>query len=64
MLNLKHVIIIGGRTENDKIRWKQDESNIELFWKRNFYPCLQSVANDLHKKGLVESGEYLIEIDW
>jgi hypothetical protein len=36
----------------------------KLFWDRNFYPELQTVANDLHSRGLVEAGDYLIEIDW
>jgi hypothetical protein len=35
-----------------------------LFWERNFYPELQAVANDLHSRGLVEAGDYLIEIEW
>jgi hypothetical protein len=51
-------------TEEGKLNWNQDKSHIDLFWKRNFYPCLQSVANDLHKNGLIESGNYLIEINW
>lgn len=37
---------------------------LNLFWERNFYPCIYEVANDLHKKGLIESGEYVINIDW
>ena len=37
---------------------------IEHFWYRNFYPCLQTVANDLYKKGLLEEGDYAINIDW
>ena len=36
----------------------------ELFWVRNFYPDFQTVANDLYKKGLIDAGEYLINIDW
>ena len=44
--------------------WCEDIGHINLFWERNFYPCLQSVANDLHKRGLIEAGEYSIEIDW
>lgn len=36
----------------------------DLFWGRNFYPDVQMVANDLHAKGLIEAGEYAIEIDW
>ena len=36
----------------------------QLWWKRNFYPDVQMVANDLHAKGLLEAGDYLIDIDW
>lgn len=35
-----------------------------LFWERNFYPDLQTVANDLYNKGLIEAGDYTINIDW
>jgi hypothetical protein len=38
--------------------------NIELCWERNFYPCLDMVVNDLYKKGLIEEGEYVINIDY
>jgi hypothetical protein len=44
--------------------WCEDIGHINMFWERNFYPCLQSVANDLHKKGLIEAGDYAIKIDW
>lgn len=37
---------------------------IGLFWDRNFYPDIETVANDLHKKGLIEAGKYKINIDW
>lgn len=37
---------------------------LEIFYDRNFYPHLQTVANDLHKKGLIESGDYTININW
>lgn len=40
------------------------ESSIRLFWERNFYPDLEVIANDLYKKGLIEEGEYYIDIDW
>lgn len=36
----------------------------ELFWERNFYPDVQMVANDLHARGLIETGNYVIDIDW
>jgi len=40
------------------------ESSLEIFWERNFYPDIHTVANDLHKKGLIESDTYIINIDW
>jgi hypothetical protein len=43
---------------------RHDQWAIDLWWDRNFYPCLETVANDLHRKGLLEAGEYLINIDW
>lgn len=36
----------------------------KLFWERNFYPCIEILANDLYKKRLIEEGEYIIDIDW
>jgi hypothetical protein len=41
-----------------------DQWGIDLWWERNFYPDLQTVANDLHLKGLIEAGNYTIDIDW
>jgi len=35
-----------------------------LFWERNFYPDIQHIVNDLCNKGLLEAGEYTINIDW
>jgi hypothetical protein len=35
-----------------------------LFWERNFYPNVYMVANDLYEKGLIEAGDYVINIDW
>lgn len=37
---------------------------IEMFWERNFYPDINILANDLHAKGLIEAGDYTIDIDW
>ena len=39
-------------------------SAITMWWERNFYPDVQMVANDLHAKGLIEAGDYEINIDW
>ena len=44
---------------NDQSVW-----SVGLWWKRNFYPHIQMIANDLHKKGLIEAGQYTIKIDW
>lgn len=38
--------------------------DIKLWWERNFYPDIQTIANDLYKKGLIVAGEYVIKIDW
>lgn len=45
--------------ENQMYEWEN-----KLFWERNFYPSIYTLANDLHSKGLLEAGEYLINIDW
>lgn len=38
--------------------------SLRLWWERNFYPDIQMIANDLYEKGLIEKGDYIIEIDW
>jgi hypothetical protein len=38
--------------------------SLPLWWKRNFYPHVSMIINDLHAKGLIEKGDYVIEIDW
>ncbi len=45
---------------------KEENSNWELrlFWDRNFYPHVSMIVNDLHKQGLLEAGEFAINIDW
>ena len=42
----------------------EDKRFVDMFWDRNFYPDIQMVANDLHAKGLIPAGEYMINIDW
>jgi hypothetical protein len=37
---------------------------LNLFWERNFYPDIGMIINDLHTKGLLEKGDYIINIDW
>ena len=52
------------RDVKQKIQNQSADYELDLFWSRNFYPNLQMVANDLHAKGLIPKGEYVIEIDW
>jgi hypothetical protein len=42
----------------------EDYFDNSLFWERNFYPHLEMIVNDLHSKGLLEEGRYMIDIDW
>jgi hypothetical protein len=43
---------------------KEDERFLDLFWERNFYPSVEMLINDLYSKGLLEEGDYQINIDW
>lgn len=43
---------------------EEDARSVSMFWERNFYPDISMIANDLHAKGLLEAGEYTINIDW
>lgn len=52
------------RDPKQKIRGQKYDWELTLFWERNFYPDLYTVANDLHAKGLLPAGEYVINIDW
>ena len=51
------------RDPKKKIKGEAD-FGLSLWWERNFYPDVQAVANDLHAKGLLPAGEYVIDIDW
>jgi hypothetical protein len=55
------------RDPNKKLESEDEwdrEHGLAMWWERNFYPDFQMVANDLHAKGLLEAGEYAIDIDW
>lgn len=43
---------------------RSDDLALELFWERSFYPSQAMVLNDLHARGLLPAGEYMITIDW
>lgn len=48
---------------NTTDKWDR-ENGLSMWWDRNFYPNVQMVANDLHEKGLIPAGDYVIDIDW
>jgi len=54
------------RDPNQKLSGKeyQKDWSLGLWWGRNFYPKVDMIINDLHEKGLLDAGEYGIEIDW
>lgn len=52
------------RDPKQPLEGQKYDFDLSLWWDRNFYPDLQTVANDLHAKGLLEAGEYKINIDW
>ena len=54
-----------GWLARDPALWKGSPKwHREMYWERNFYPHVDMVLNDLHAKGLLPAGEYVIEIDW
>ena len=48
----------------DTLKYFDSEFANRLFWVRNFYPDVSMIVMDLHSKGLLEEGEYVIAIDW
>lgn len=52
------------RDPDQPLKDQTREWELKLFWDRNFYPDIQTVANDLFEKGLIEAGDYVIDIDW
>lgn len=45
-------------------RENPNDHGLGLWWDRNFYPHVDMIINDLHSKGLLEAGDYEINIDW
>lgn len=41
-----------------------DSYSLQLWWYRNFYPHIDMVLNDLYKRGIIDEGDYTIDIDW
>lgn len=58
------------RDPKQRLNGKPDDEHhcsewcLELWWDRNFYPTAEAIAHDLFKRGLIEEGDYVIDIDW
>jgi len=52
------------RDPKQKLINQKHDYELELWWDRTFYPDVEMIANDLHALGLLDAGEYDIEIDW
>ena len=52
------------RDPQKQLQNRNDGYSANMWWERNFYPRLQMVANDLCARGVLEAGEYVINIDW
>jgi len=52
------------RDPNQPLLNQTDDWQLEMWWERDFYPDLNVVANDLHKRGLLDAGEYTIDVNW
>jgi hypothetical protein len=50
------------RDPKKPIPGQKRDYELYLFWERNFYPSPEMVANDLHAKGILEAGDYVIEV--
>ena len=52
------------RDPKQPISERSEDWALEMWWERNFYPTIDMIINDLYEKGLVEAGDYQINIDW
>ena len=52
------------RDPNKPLENQERDYELIFWWKRNFYPSVDMVLNDLHKRGILEAGDYGIDIDW
>ena len=48
----------------DTLKYFENECSNKLIWQRYIYPDLFMIVDDLYSKGLLEEGEYVINIDW
>jgi hypothetical protein len=52
--------------KRDPKQWKgprREKKFLKKFWEEKFFPDAQMLFNDLNAKGLIESGNYIIDLD-
>jgi len=52
------------RDPKQKMENQKYDFELDLWWRRNFYPDVSMIINDLHSRGLLPAGKYVINIDW
>lgn len=50
--------------DDETPKYSDDQWRIDLWYHRNFYPDIHTLANDLHAKGLLPAGDYNLDISW
>lgn len=52
------------RDPKEKLPNQEYDFQLDLFWERQFYPHVSMIINDLYRIGVIEAGDYVIDIDW
>jgi hypothetical protein len=52
------------RDPKEPLEGQEYDWQLTNWWEKNFYPTIEILANDLHSKGLLEEGEYIINVNW
>ena len=52
------------RDPKQPLQDQEYDFELDIWWARNFYPDVHTLANDLHARGLLEAGDYDIVVDW
>lgn len=52
------------RDPKQPLKDQKYDFDLRLWWERNFYPDVSMIIADLEGKGILEPGEYMIDIGW
>lgn len=52
------------RDPKETIPNQEYDFQLDLFWERQFYPHISMIINDLYRIGVIEAGDYVIDVDW